>query len=228
MEPRSSRGKIQYLGDTVGERGREWFHRTDYPNGIKVFRTISEMDDSQILRDVVFSLDADYRPLECYERLVVRGNLSMAWMKVERDHVQCEGSYSDLGRVSQRVDFSFQPSYLTAHPLVGDCLAPSGYDFAKGGRQTLHGISTSPMVNGSTGPIAALSSHGVEYFGWETVQTPIGPVEAHHFRVYYGPNEEKYQDSWSAADWSFVQVYNGELQTTYRLVELETWEGTGI
>lgn len=228
MKPRSTRGKILYIGDAVGERGREWFHRTDYPDGTKVFRTISEIDDSQIVRDVVWSVDANFRPLDCYERLVVRGTLSMGWFTFEKGYCRVEGVYADLGRVSQRLDYTHEPTFLACHPLVGDCLAVAGYDFSAGGRQVLHGIATSPTVNGSTGPIATRSSHPVDYLGWVTVETPIGPIGAHHFRLYYGPNNEKTEEIWSGEDFSFVRVRNDELATTYELVELESWEGTGV
>jgi hypothetical protein len=223
MEHRSSRGKILYRGDQLGERGREWFHRTDYADGTHLFRTISEIDDSQIRRDVIYATDAHFRPRECYQRLVVRGNLSTAWFTFERDYVRCEGQYFDLGRVSQQLALTQPPSYLACHPLVGDCLVVAGYDFARGGRQVLHGVTTSPTVNGSTGPIATLTSHPVEYVGWETVETAVGPVGAHHFRIFYGPGNARWEEIWCGADFSFVRVRNDELATTYELVELEQW-----
>ena len=73
MNHRTMRGKLLYLHDTHGETGREWFTVTVQPSGERTVRAHCEMEDEQVLRDVVWSMDPDWRPIDAYVRLSVGG-----------------------------------------------------------------------------------------------------------------------------------------------------------
>ena len=67
------RGQIIYQHDTDGERGREWFTVTVSPEGVRTVRAQCEMDDAALLRDVVYSVDRHWNPLDCFVRLTQHG-----------------------------------------------------------------------------------------------------------------------------------------------------------
>lgn len=56
MQHRTYRYKINYIGPQ-GERGREWCVVTVHGNGDRTIRARCEMDDSQVLRDVTYTVD---------------------------------------------------------------------------------------------------------------------------------------------------------------------------
>jgi len=57
MKHRSYRGRVDYIHDDIGERGREWFSVTVQPDGMRTLRSQCEMDDTRILRDVTYTVD---------------------------------------------------------------------------------------------------------------------------------------------------------------------------
>ena len=67
------RGKIVYLTDGVGEEGREYFTVTVQPDGSRTLRAQCEMDNDGLLRDVIYSLDGQWQPEECFVRLTIGG-----------------------------------------------------------------------------------------------------------------------------------------------------------
>lgn len=213
-----TQGSIVYRGDH-GIRGREWFHRTDGPQGV-VVRTCCEITDRDHVRDNLCALDPQFRPLDGYQRRTQYGRTSMAWFHFRDDGATCEGEYADAGRISQAVRYTERPGYFVMHPLTGDGLVPAAYDLDRGGRQVLHGWATSEAVDGTTGPLLMAVSHPVELLGREDLAVPAGTFSALHFRIWYGPGQQRFQDVWTTERYQTVQVRNDELATTYLLEAL--------
>jgi len=71
MNHRSYRGRVDYIHDDIGERGREWFSVTVQPDGMRTLRSQCEMDDTRILRDVIYTVDGQWRPIDSYVRITV-------------------------------------------------------------------------------------------------------------------------------------------------------------
>ena len=57
------RGKLSYVHDETGEFGREWFSATVYDDGVRTLRCLCEMDHVKLVRDVTYTVGADFRPL---------------------------------------------------------------------------------------------------------------------------------------------------------------------
>jgi len=82
MKHRTYRGRIDYIHDDIGERGREWFTVTVQPDGTRTLRSHCEMDDTRILRDVVYTVDRAWLPIDSYVRLTVEEKLmGSAWFR---------------------------------------------------------------------------------------------------------------------------------------------------
>jgi len=97
-------GKIVYVGDTTGERGREWFNITVEPNGTRTLRSQAKIDDAEInktrvLREVTCTLDAHWRPLDAFVRITVDDVFGgTSWFRFGPGLVECEGFTTGEGR----------------------------------------------------------------------------------------------------------------------------------
>ncbi|MGI9657857.1 MAG: hypothetical protein ACR2OD_03030, partial [Gaiellaceae bacterium] len=152
MTYETTRGKILYLSDSSGEWGREWFHRTEHDDGTRTFRTVSEIDDMPLLRDVTHTAGADFRPIECYARIRLDDAISAGWFLFSENAVTCEADISGMGRISQRVELAERTPYFGPHAVVGDAWVMASYDLGDPGRKTIEGFLSSKLVTGSDGP----------------------------------------------------------------------------
>lgn len=90
MTHRTYHGKVLYLTDGVGERGREYFHVTIQPNGTRTMQTTCEMDDDRLLRDVVVTVDKEWRQQGAFIRLSIVENLvGSSWFRFTAGVEEC-------------------------------------------------------------------------------------------------------------------------------------------
>ena len=91
MAHRNVRGRIVYLHQAESppvERGREWFSYTFHEDGNLTVRSQCEIDkgiveDRTVLRDVVYTVDRDFKPVDGYVRLQLDGAyLGSGWFRV--------------------------------------------------------------------------------------------------------------------------------------------------
>ena len=220
MTYQTTRGKILYLSDASGEWGREWFHRTEHDDGTRTYRTVSEIDDMQLLRDVTHTAGADFRPIECYARIRLGDEISVGWFDFGDNEITCEADIHGMGRISQRVELTERAPYFGPHPVCGDAWVMAAYDLYEPGRKQIDSFLSSKLVTGSDGPWIAPYTIDIDELPRETLDVPAGTFETRHFRIYY--DEGKQQDTWVTDDFHFVKLRNEELALDCVLVELET------
>jgi len=185
---RNITGKMLYIGDEDNERGREWFSYSFREDGQITVRAYTEIDDGQVERDVIYTMDNKYHPLDCFVRVTVKGKfVGSGWVRVTETQAECEVINATMGRVSQVVPLHMPATHLGTHPLVVDALGTHVFDHSKPEKSQRRrgGLSTSATLDGSTGPfLSAQSGEGgiQEYIGPEKVKTPVGVIEAHHYR----------------------------------------------
>jgi len=236
---RNIRGKILYTGDDGKERGREWFGFSFREDGQITLRAYCEIDDARVERDVVYTMTSQYHPLDCFVRLHVGGKfLGTGWIRVSDTEAECEVFNTSLGRVHQLLPLSIPAPSLGAHPLSCDVLLLPSFDHAKAERiQSIPGsLSTSPLLDGASGPLLAVHTAHIEYVGLETITTPAGRFQAHHYRFPPDPaaplhpsGTPRSEDIWcTEPDFIFVRAeVHGYLRNAsgygrYELVELES------
>ena len=82
MDHRNIRGKILYIGGDDQERGREWFSMTFHEDGQRTLRAHCEIDDTEVLRETTYTMDENWQPLDCFNRLhVERKFLGTGWVR---------------------------------------------------------------------------------------------------------------------------------------------------
>ena len=228
MAHRTLRGRIAYLHDELGERGREWFTITVHGDGARTVRAQCEMDDEALLRDVTYSVDGSWRPLDAFVRMVRRDTfVGSAWFRFRDDGAECESFTAADGRVSQRRELGVRPLLFAPHPLVCDGWQASAFDHSRGpGRQRLDPCSnSSSRPDGGSGPSIGIVRKDLEYVGDETITVPAGTFATRHLRILPLMPEMAHWtplEFWvTGADCQLVRMRWDLLRSTYDLVELE-------
>lgn len=222
MTRRHIRGELAYLHDHQGHTGHEWFSVTVEPNGERVVRARCEMEADQVLRDVVWSMDAAWRPRDAYVHLSVGGAFKgVAWCRFDGNVAECEGFNAAAGRIRQRLVTDDPIAIFGAHPVAGDAMKPAPFDRGKADRtQSFQSISTSPLPNGASGPILAARRNVFELIGEEQVTVPAGVFACTHFRWHF--TEFPPIEIWHhGPDLIPVRVRWDLLQSNYDLVALD-------
>jgi hypothetical protein len=228
MSHRRIRGKILYVGDKSGERGREWFTITVEADGCRTVRAMCEMDDSGILRDVTYVMDADFRPRHAYNRVSIKGvEQGSAWFHFDDHGGTCEGQSRTVGRFTQRINTAGPVESLVTHPIVCDGLQCAGVDTSRPGarRVVRNSGSSSLRADGGEAPGLTMHDRTLEFVGFEKVTVPAGAFDTIHFRVL--PTRAEVQGNpplevWSTpGDFVFVKMRWDLLNCSYHLVEIE-------
>lgn len=240
MAHRTVRGRIRYTSKKPDrldhERGREWFAFTHHADGAVTLRAQCEIEEPAptVLRDIVYSLDAQGRPFDCLVRLTV-GDAFMGSGLVRFDHAaglaHCHSHSPTLGVVDQRLPLPPLLDGFGTHPIVGDGYLTRCMDVTAGP----HGRSISVLLpsadhRGATPPLLARVVIDLDYLGDERVTVAAGSFDCRRFQFtdrsahgMGGATHPPYR-IWVTADDDAVFVQGGVggyMATWYELVELE-------
>ncbi len=179
-------GTLLYLHDERGETGREHF-RMNVAGGFRTLSAVCEMDEDGLTRHVVYTVDAAWRPVECFIRLSVKDAfMGSSLFRFPGSVVECEAQLSGLGRISQRLELPEPPQTFVCHPLTADGMQPAVYDAEKGGKQRIFSANSSTLPNGGSGPLAGAKYKFLEGFGSERVVVPAGTFDCERFEISWG------------------------------------------
>lgn len=207
------------------ERGLETATYEFNEDGLITYCASSGSDDPRIRRDVIYTLDRDYRPLEAFVRLQVEGRYEgSGWFRFEANAVSSETFNHKTGRQSQVTRLAAPVRAFVSHPVTTDVMLAAAYDKSRRGRQPLGGVFTSSADPfGRVGPSLSPSSNlSLEYAGRESLETPAGRFEADRYALFTGPAaKEPAETMWTLADTCvFVHARaGGPFNTEYELVE---------
>ena len=228
MEHRSYSGKLLYLTDGQGEMGREWFKVTVQEDGCRTLRALVEMDDDKLLRDVVYTVDAGWKPLDAFVRLTIDDAfVGSGWYRFSDSLVECEAYTAAAGRASYRLPVKSRPQSLGAHPVCCDTwhTAAAFQVSQTPGVVTLPQIAmTSYLPNGGSGPELGTIDLNVEYLGDEEVLVQAGTFETRYFANLRAgaPADKPPVEVWAFSDDFIPARLRWELlKQTYELVELD-------
>lgn len=223
---RSYDGKMVYLTDGVGETGRETFRVTVHNDGSRTLRAACEMDDFDLLRDVVQTVDEHWRPIDSYVRLSIAGRLSgAAWYRFSGCRAECHGFSADSGPFADVQSTERPIQSFGSHSLHNDAWLIARVRTCGGDLESLVGSSftTSLSANGGSGPALVRIPAGqlqIRDFGPEVVAVRAGRFDSRHVRVEV--NDVDSFDIWAAGeDCLPVRLSSDGLGQTYELAELQ-------
>ncbi len=231
MQHRTIRGKISYITDEVGEMGREWFTVTVHTDGSRTMRALTEMDDDGLVRDITYSVDKNFRPLDCFVRLTINDRFQgSGWFHFTETHAECESVTVDAGRISQRWPLQGRPPLFVCHSVAADAWANACFDYArKAETQTIYPrLTSSPLGNGGSGPMLGDTTTvtpipgtlELDYVAEEEITVPAGTFTCDRLILNKG-KIPRFETWTSGPDFLPVQLRYDRLKQSYKLVELE-------
>ena len=238
MQHRTITGKILYTSRKPGregqERGREHFVFTHHSDGKRTLRATCEIEDPHptVLRDVIYSMDENDSPMDCFVRLTIGDRFMGAGLfRMTADTIECESYGPTIGRLSQTVPVVGPYDGFGTHPIAGDAYLTKRMDRARGPhRRTIRTFLPSPDHRGATPPQVAEARMELEYVGDETITVKAGTFASYHFRftdekggMATADGAHPDYDVWVTADDDAIFLQGGVggyMQTWYELTEL--------
>ncbi len=223
MKHRTIRGRIDYIRDHAGTSGREWFTVTVQPNGDRTLRSQCEMDDVDLLRDVVQTVDGEWRPVDSFVRLTQRGAfMGAGWFHFTDQAVECEAYTVAEGRASQVIETGERVRIFASHPLMTDGWQCAAFDHgsSEATQKIAPWANSSPRPDGGSGPLAAVGHKIIDYVGEETVSVPAGTFDCRHYRLHTSNPDAPPLETWvTGDDRQFVRMHWDLLESEYVLAE---------
>ncbi len=215
-----------YRRNGVGENGREHFSVTVHADGGRTLRAQCEMDDDRLLRDVVLTVDARWRPIDAFVRLVIDDRLvGSSWFRFEGRLAECEGFSARAGRFAQRFDVAEGTACFGTHSLHGDAWTVARLRRHVGPADRLQFVTfaSSVLANGGSGPCLVPVPPGFAKIldrGEETVAMPAGEFLTRHIRIEV-PGVDSF-DVWAGGeDCLPVRLSSDTLDETYEMIAIE-------
>jgi hypothetical protein len=232
---RSIRGTISYTSKKPERmnqvRGREYFHVDVHSDGKRTITAHCEIDDRpSVMRDITYSIDEDWYPMDCFVRLSVNDKfMGSGWFRFGADFAECETNSLLDGRVSQRMATNGRLKTFQNHAIACDSWHMRLFDLTRPATEVQsieEMLLSSPDHRGATGPMLFRIGFGVEYVGEESIEVGAGKFDALHFRFVSSPGLPEAHppyDIWCTNDGDFTFLrgdIGGYMQTYYELVEL--------
>ncbi len=221
---RSFAGRILYRHDTGAEHGREAFTVSILTGGERTVRAMCEMDDERLLRDVVYTVDMAWRPLDAFVRLSREGQfVGSSWFHFGDRLLECEGMTAAGGRFHQAIEVARRPPVFAPHPLVCDGWQAAAVDHTRPERRQapVGATNSSPAHDGGTGPMIGLTDKHIEFAGEGTRTVRAGTFAVRRYRII--PERQDWPPldiEVTPRDLQLVRLRWDLLQSTYELAEL--------
>ena len=215
-----------YITDGVGEMGREYFSVTVQPDGERTLRAQCEMDDDRLLRDVVLTVDAHWRPRDAFVRLTINEMLvGSSWFTFTQTQAECQAFTATEGRVSQQLEHQPAIESLGTHALHGDAWVVGRLRQYHGSPQDfpLATFATSTLANGGSGPVLVPLAAGysrITDLGRERIEVPAGNFDTRHISIDV-PGVDQFEVWAGGEDCLPVKLLSHTLHQTYVLTEIE-------
>jgi hypothetical protein len=217
------RGKIVYAHEDEGEFGREWFTVTVEDDGSRTLRCLCQMDPVRLTRDVTCSVDASFRPRDCFVRVVNEAEfVGSGWFRFSDDHVEGEIVTAKEGRISQKFATPGRANLFGTHPICIDIWKCVHVEADKPGEtQKLENcFSSSLAVNGASGPMLTPKTYDLTFRGRDKVSVGAGTFDCVHFDWDTGTGRTLNLYA-QPGDWLPIKTVVPERRRYYELVEYE-------
>lgn len=220
-------GLIEAIGDGTGLRGVERFSVAVAPDGSRTLHATCEIFDRHVSKDIVYSVDAQWRPIDAYVRLIKDGSLlGTGWFRFDTDVIELESWNRETGRIHQRMARARPLRSFGPHPLSCDVWHLAAFDHSRPERAQHMGdtMLSSLEHDGCSGPMLHPIQFGIEYLGRERIGVRAGTFDTDHYRFLLEgslPREHPVEELWCVpGEFVIVKIrVGGYLATTYELVE---------
>lgn len=218
---RKYRGVIRYGHEQDGRSGQEIFHATVHDDGSRTLRCLCEMDQVPLVRDVTYTVNAQFEAMDCFVRVVDRGAfVGSGWFRFTDEFAEGEVFSAKEGRLSQHIQTPGRVKLFGSHPICIDIWKCAHTPPENPGvvQPLTNCFSSSLAPNGASGPLMTGKSYDMTFIGAEQVQTEAGQFDCltYSWDTYTGRTLVM---STAPGDWLPVRVRVPEAGRVYELVE---------
>ena len=207
---RSAQGTLQYRKMSTGViTGSEQWSMVTRPDGSRTLNTTNRINAAGLHRNVVFSVDRDFRPESLFASFWLAGGwVGTAMYTVDGDQLNIvaatpDGTFTQQRRVPER--FGFIP-----HPPTSNAWQVGTYDREQGGVQMIPLYDLQTRFPGPGNMFGAMRPMALEFIEATQIDTPAGTFDVDHFRAgddvdifVHGPDAIIVRFVW----WSFDEEY---------------------
>ncbi len=225
MMIRQYKGRISYINEESQEFGFEEFRGTVYEDGTRILRAMCVMNHVNLVRDVTYSMQEDFSPIDCFVRVSSDGRfIGSGWFRFTDDHAEGEIVNADMGRVSQRFETPGRVRLFGSHPIVVDSLKARLVKAERPGelQRIENAYSSSLVINGASGPMMAPKQYDMFYRGPRTVEVGAGQFDTEYFDWDTNTGRVLQIDA-IPGDWVPARVVVPQNGRRYELVEFSTF-----
>lgn len=224
MQHRTTEFRIDYLAADGRKRGQEHCVLTTHRDGTRTLRARSEIFDSEVLRDVVYTVTEGFQPVDAMIRVSVRDRfVGAGWFRFMDDGAECETYTAAEGRLSQSMSLPRRAASFLTHAVAGDVWhgAVIRREERLGAQVIEPLLSASPLHNGSSGPLLGFWPLRAHYLGHEEIEVPAGRFQAEHIR-YEELDGRLFLETWCTADADriMLRMYYPPYDSSYVLASL--------
>ena len=181
------------------------------------------MDDIGLVRDVTYTVDEDFRVIDCFVRVSSEHKfIGMGWFRFTETQAEGESYTAANKHVSQRLPANGRPRLFGTHPISVDIWKCIHVDRSRPGDiQTLTDcFNCSSVPNGASGPILESKSYDMVYRGPEKVSVPAGTFACERYDWHTGTGRtlNLYTEP---GDWLPVHTTVPEVGRYYDLIDFE-------
>jgi len=178
-------GRLSYRKkSTGGERGREDWRLTRNCDGTVTMRCLAMIDDSKLVRDVIYTRWKEGRPVDAFIRLQAADRLiGSGYFRVQGESMDVIADSDETGHSVQTLTVPKDHFSIATHAVMLDGWMYFNYDRAKGGEQLRTFYNTSTRLDGADGPLGRVETRRVKLIGEEEVEVPAGRFKAAHFQM---------------------------------------------
>jgi hypothetical protein len=165
------------------ERGTEEWILTHHVDGSRTLRTMVKIADTGVLRDMIITVDENFRPKEAYMRLWVKGTfVGSALYVITGEQLEATVLTPHNGRLRQQLRVPQHFSFV-GHPVAGDGWHFWYYDLARGGEQEVTVYNPETLGGGSGSILGVLQQLKAKFVGEQEVSVPAGKFTCHHYEL---------------------------------------------
>jgi len=223
-------GQVSYYRNTHKAReefGRERFSVTVHHNGHRTLRAVCEFDEARILRDVVYTVNELFQPIEAYIRIDSGSDIGSGWFRFTDTYAESECMIPEKGRIHQRIPITQRVKAFGSHPICSDILRLSQLDRSSVGElQHLENCMNSSPIGkgyGEEGPMLNEQDYTYIYRGQESVTVEGGTFDCHKYDWTLMSGEVL--ELWTTQeDFLPIRVMSAENNNSYELTSLSSTE----
>ena len=183
---RNIRGRIAYLRHGGQTAGREFFSVSVFPDGTRTLRAECHFDIEDLVRDVIFTLDRRWQPIDAYLRVAQsRRFLGSGWYRFDDGGTTCEALDSHQQHVTHVKNAVRRPPSFGSHPIINDGIWPAVFDLSRAdSMQRFDGcITYSKEQIGKESIGIDTFDLEITYHGMQTIQVAAGSFDCRHFEA---------------------------------------------